>query len=226
MQSGLAFEEDYGTATSDVNVMLFRSRDTGAVAAKKTLAHEPGTHWSYSSGTTNLLARTLRGVLESNGREFPAFARNNLFSPLGAASVVMEPDASGVFIGSSFMYATAQDWARLGQLYMQDGVWNGERLLPAGWTDFVAEPAAASDGRYGGQFWLNRDGSSGRQRDLPALPEDMYYMSGHEGQYVFIVPSTDIIIVRLGVTRGVESSFAANAPLMERIYIAATAADA
>ena len=137
--------------------------------------------------------------------------------PIGAASVTLEPDASGGFIGSSFVYATARDWARLGQLYLQDGVWDGARLLPEGWTDYVRTPTPASDGEYGAQFWLNFDGADGRVRLVPGLPEEMYYFAGHEGQYVFIIPDKRMVIVRTGMTRG-RSSIEAVTPLGKEIY--------
>lgn len=217
MQSGLAFDENYASPNSDVNKMLFGSADAGAVGAAQPAIHAPGEYWSYSSGTTNLLSRTLKMTLEEHGVDYHSFGRSQIFDPVGAASVVMEPDASGVFVGSSFIYATAQDWARLGQLYLQDGVWNGERLLPESWAHFAAEPSGASDRQYGGQFWLNRDGANGRRRVAPGLPEDAYYMSGHEGQFVFIIPSADMIIVRTGLTRG-QSAIAVTAPVFADLY--------
>lgn len=201
MQSGLEFNESYGDPTSDVARMLFASREAGAVAAQKPLAHEPGEVWSYSSGTTNIVARTLAQVLKERGVDYFEFAREALFTPLGAASFTLEADSAGYSIGSSFAYATARDWARLGQLYLEGGVWNGERLLPQGWSDYVAKPTPASDGEYGAHFWLNRDGANGRMRWVPGLPETAYSMSGHEGQYVFIIPDKRMIIVRTGLTR-------------------------
>jgi len=222
MQSGLAFDEDYGSPGSDANIMLFASADMGAVAARKPLEHERGRHFNYSSGTSNLLSRTLKAQLEERGADYYRFAAQNIFEPIGAASAVMEADASGVFVGSSFVYATAQDWARLGHLYLQNGVWNGTRVLPDAWSGFVAAPAAASDGQYGAHFWLNRDGESGRKRVLPALPDTAYYMSGHEGQFTLIVPSADLVIVRLGQTRG-RSPLGAVSPMIAQIYEAATA---
>ncbi|MEM9496259.1 MAG: serine hydrolase [Pseudomonadota bacterium] len=201
MQSGLAFEEDYARSRSTVNRMLFESADAGAVAAREPMTAEPGEVWYYSSGTSNLIARALRNALAAKEIDIYAFAADVLFNPIGASSVVMEPDASGTPVGSSFVYATARDWARLGQLYLQEGVWEGQRILPGGWNDFVAEPAAQSDSQYGAHFWLNRDGGE-RARFMPALPESMYYMSGHDGQYVVIIPSKRTVIVRLGMTRG------------------------
>jgi len=201
MQSGLAFEEVYEDPSSDVSRMLFTAGDTGAAAAIKPLIHAPGEYWSYSSGTTNLVSRTLRQILHARGVDYHAFARDALFGPIGAASAVMEPDASGAYVGSSFVYATARDWAKLGQLYLQDGVWKGERLLPEGWTDYVRSPAPESDGQYGAHFWLNRPGAD-RARWIEGLPDDVYVMAGHEGQYVFIIPDKNAVIVRTRQTRG------------------------
>lgn len=201
MQSGLRFDETYGDPGSDVSAMLFRAREAGAVAAAEPLIHLPGETWSYSSGSTNLIARTLAQVLAARGVDYFEFARAALFAPLGATSFTLEPDSAGYSIGSSYVYATARDWARLGELYLEGGVWNGERLLPEGWSDYVSRPTPASDGEYGAHFWLNRDGADGRRRWVPGLPEDVYSMSGHEGQYVFIIPDKRMVIVRTGMTR-------------------------
>jgi len=219
MQSGLAFSEVYDDPASDASQMLFRARDAGGVAAKKPLLHPPGTHWSYSSGTTNLLQRTLRETLEGNDAGYHAFARDHLFEPLGMASAVLEPDASGAFIASSFMYATARDWAKLGLLYLDDGVLDGERLLPEGWSAYVAAPAPASNGFYGAQFWLNHPGTDGREKYMPGVPDEAYLMAGHEGQYVLIVPDKRLVIVRTGLTRGTEP-MPIVAPTFAAIYAA------
>jgi len=217
MQSGLAFSEVYDDPGSDVSKMLFRVRDAGAVAARKKLEHEPGSFWSYSSGTTNLIQRTLRDTLEANDIGYHAFAQDAVFAPIGAASFVMEPDSSGTFIGSSFVYATARDWAKLGGLYLNNGVAGGVRILPEGWSRYVATPAAASDGFYGGQFWLNHPGADGRPKYMPGVPDDAYLMAGHEGQYVLIVPDRNLIIVRTGLTRKTEP-MPAVAPTFAAIY--------
>ncbi len=201
MQSGLEFDESYDDPSSDVSTALFRAREAGAVAAGKSLIHRPGEVWSYSSGTTNLVARTLSQVLAARGIDYYQFAREALFAPLGATSFVLEPDSAGNSIGSSYIYATARDWARLGELYLEGGVWNGARLLPEGWTDYVRAPTPASDREYGAHFWLNLDGAKGRTRWVPGLPEEVYSMSGHEGQYVFIIPGKRAVVVRTGLTR-------------------------
>jgi CubicO group peptidase (beta-lactamase class C family) len=217
MQSGLAFEEDYADPLSDVNRMLFATRDAGSIAAGKPAIFEPGKHWAYSSGTTNLIQRTLRQVLGEHNVSYHSFARDRLFAPLGAASFTLEPDSSGNFIGSSFVYATTRDWAKLGLLYLDDGVWNGERLLPEGWTDYVKAPAAASDHFYGAQFWLNFDGADGRIRYMPGIPESAFLMAGHEGQYVLMAPDKNLVIVRTGMTRGREP-MPIVAPVFSAIY--------
>lgn len=217
MQSGLAFEEEYGKTRSDVNRMLFEMADAGALAAQRKAIHAPGETWAYSSGTTNLLSKTLRAVLTQAGVDYHAFPREAVFDPIGAESVVMEPDAAGNFIGSSFIYATARDWARLGQLYLNDGMWDGARILPEGWAAYVSTPAGASDNQYGAHFWLNRDGDGERKRFFPGVEEEMVFMAGHEGQYVFIIPSKRMVIVRLGMTRG-RPAMPDVAPLIADIY--------
>jgi CubicO group peptidase (beta-lactamase class C family) len=217
MQSGLAFSEDYGDAHSDVTRMLFRARDAAKVAAEKQLAHQPGDHWSYSSGTTNILQRALRQTLEAKGVSYHAFARATLFAPLGMASATIETDASGTFIGSSYVYATARDWAKLGALYLADGVAGDMRLLPEGWSAYVSAPAAKSDSAYGAQFWLNRPGAEGRAKYAPGLPDSAYFMAGHEGQYVAIIPDKNLLIVRAGTTRGAEPMTIV-APVFAAIY--------
>jgi len=196
MKSGLAFTERYDDPLSDVNVMLWTRGDTGAFAAAKPLAHPPGERWQYATGTTNILSRAMRDLL---GPEHAAFPRRALFAPVGMASAVLEPDASGTFVGSSFMYATARDWARLGLLFLGDGVWNGERVLPAGWARLAATPTVPG-ARYGTHWWL-RLKRPGGAAPLP-LPGDVFHASGHAGQNVTVVPSRALVIVRLGHSIG------------------------
>lgn len=203
MQSGLSWTEDYEDPTSDALRMLFLRPDCGAAAAEQPLGAPPGTVHEYSSGTSNLLCRILRATFRDE-HEALAFARQRLFAPLRMAGALLEPDGSGVYVGSSFGFATARDWAKFGLLYLQDGVWDGERLLPEGWVAGGLEPAANSRrGDYGAHLWLNR-GKPTDPADRPfrSLPQDVFYLSGFEGQYVVCFPSQDLVVVRLGCTPG------------------------
>jgi CubicO group peptidase (beta-lactamase class C family) len=198
MSSGLDFEESYspqGGATR----MLFNSADVAAAAAETPLREEPGSTWYYSSGTTNLISAHLRDLMGSDSA-YLRLPAERLFGPVGMHSAVLEPDAAGTFVGSSFMYATAQDWARFGLLYLRDGEWNGRRILPAGWVAWSMRPAPAAPlGRYGAQWWLNAGTAADpRQRPYPYLPQDLYWASGFQGQYVAVLPSHDLVVVRLG----------------------------
>lgn len=202
MTSGLAFDERSGPFVSDVNRMLLLSRDAGAYALSKPLRYEPGSQWRYSSGSTNIISLIVRRTLGANDAEYHAFPRRELFDKIGMSGAVMETDASGTFVASSFLYATARDWARFGLLYAQDGVWEGERILPQGWVAYSARPTGASPrGRYGAHFWTNGAGSDDKKRPYPGLPADMFYASGYEGQYIVIVPSRDLVVVRLGFNK-------------------------
>ncbi|WP_438753237.1 serine hydrolase domain-containing protein [Pararhizobium sp. O133] len=194
MQSGLQFNEDYGDVT-DVTRMLYLEGDMADFAADKSLEAKPGERFNYSSGTTTILSRLWMDTFGSV-REALTFPRVALFRPLGMTSAVLEPDAHGTFVGSSYMYATARDWGRFGLFLLQNGNWNGEQLLPNGFVDFMRTPTKASKGRYGaGQVWTQygRDGG-------PALPPDAYWMQGHDGQTVMLVPSLGLAVVRLGLT--------------------------
>lgn len=203
MSSGLKFDEPYDPG-SDSTAMLFESHDMGAYAASMPLAHPPGTVWSYSSGTANLLSRIAFQLSGGTLASYEAYAQSHLFGPAGMTSATFEPDESGNFVGSSYLYATARDWARFGLLYLDRGVINGHRLLRASWVDFVRTPAPADpDKGYGAQFWLNavEDG----RRQMPHLPADYFGAEGHNDQYVAIFPSRNAVIVRLGWTSGLHS---------------------
>ena len=201
MTPGLTFDEDYTSPLGDPIRMLFGEPSAPGFVRGKPMAHPPGDGWDYTSGTTNLLVWVLREAVDDDTR-WATLPRDALFKPLGMRSAVMETDAEGNFVGSSFMYATARDWARFGLLYLQDGQWQSEQLLPEGWVDFAREPAPhAPDGGYGAHFWLNRGDPDTGERPWPALPPDTYAASGYQGQEVVIVPSADLVVVRLGVSR-------------------------
>ena len=190
MQSGLEWNEDYGNR-SDVNLMLHREQDMGLYTLSKPLAHEPGTYWYYSSGSTNIVMRYLRGKFPSD-KAFLSYMRERLFDPLGIRNAVFEPDMSGTPVGSSYLYVTASDYARFGQLFLDDGCAGGERILPEGWVEYSSTPASASEGGYGSFFWLNRNGN------LPDAPQDTFSCQGHDGQEIYIIPSRGTVVVVLG----------------------------
>lgn len=201
MSSGLEFYEPYDPG-SDSTRMLFERHDMGAYAASKPLAHPPGTVWSYSSGTANILSRLVFQAAGGTLAGYEAYARAHLFAPAGMTSAVFQPDETGDFVGSSYLYATARDWARFGLLYLDRGTINGQRLLPESFVDFVRAPAPADPAKgYGGQFWLNGVGKDGA-RQFPHLPADAYAAEGHNGEFVEIVPSRKAVIVRLGWSTG------------------------
>jgi CubicO group peptidase (beta-lactamase class C family) len=190
MSSGLRFNETYG-AVSDVTRMLYLEPDMAAFARDQPLLHPPGEFWSYSSGTANILARIVQNAAGSTGAAYP---KQRLFDPLGMTSATMETDESGTLVGSSYMYATARDWARYGQFLLQQGVWQGREMLPPGYVAMMATPVASSRGQYGhGLVWLDRESGD-------KLPDDTFWMQGHDGQSVAIIPSRAMVVVRLGLT--------------------------
>lgn len=199
--SGLQFEEVYGSLRSDAVQMLFgpHGDDMGSYAAAKPLLGPPDSIWNYSSGTTNLLQRILRDSFEDL-ESYHAYVRERLFHPIGMTRSTIAADESGTLVGSSFGYATARDWLRFGLLFLNDGVWEGQRLLPPGWVDYSVTPTVADPhGRYGAHWWLN-GGPDAEVRPWPSLPPDAYRASGFEGQYLSIVPSRDLVVLRLGYT--------------------------
>jgi CubicO group peptidase (beta-lactamase class C family) len=198
MSSGLAFDESYDNPLADVTVMLFARGDMAKFAADKTLLHPPGTHWSYASGTSNIVAAVLRATF-ANEADYLRYPRERLFEPLGMGSAVIAPDASGTLVGSSLLYASARDFARLGLFYLQDGVWQGNRLLPEGWLAYSRTPTKdAPEQSYGAHMWLKLPQSDGYGE--PPMPDDSFYFLGHDEQVIAIVPSRDLVIVRLGRT--------------------------
>ena len=201
MSSGLRFDETYG-AVNDVSRMLFTATDTGAFAAASRLEAEPGTLWSYSSGTSNIIARALRESFAGDVGAFVRYVRERLFDPAHMTSAFFELDASETPIGSSFVFMTARDWARFGELHRNDGLSNGGRVLPKGWVRYVTTPTPrAPQGRYGAHWWLNAgDMGAPSNRQWPMLPADAYAARGYGGQWVLVIPSRELVIVRLGMS--------------------------
>jgi CubicO group peptidase (beta-lactamase class C family) len=190
MQSGLDWNEDYGNR-SDVTLMLHCESDMAHYAIKHRTFRPAGSLWYYSSGTTNIVSYLIRKQFDDD-KKYYLFAYEELFNKTGMSDAIFEVDPAGTVIGSSYLYATVRDYARFALLYQNDGVFNGERILPEGWVNYTLAEASASDGRYGSFFWINRG------RDLPSVPEDMYACQGHDGQRIFILPSQELIVIVLG----------------------------
>lgn len=205
MSSGLRFEERYDLPNADAIQMLFGSGrgNRGRYAATRGLAHPPDTAWSYSSGTSNLLQYAMLEIaFEGDLAAYLRFPHEALFGPTGMTSAVLEPDASGVYVGSSHMLATARDWARFGQLYLEEGRAGGRTVLSPGWVRYTRTPTPTNDeGIYGAHWWLNTDPVEGSRR-WPSLDPDVFAATGFEGQYVMVVPAHELVVVRLGVDRG------------------------
>lgn len=199
MSSGLAFGEYDFTPPSDLTSMLFLSPDSGGYAARMPLAHPVDTVWAYASGTTNMLSLILRQTYGDD--EYYALPYRELFAKIGMRSARPEADASGTFVFSSFLHATARDFARFGLLYMHDGVWQGERILPEGWCAYArtATPTAPQ-GQYGAHWWLpsHEERAKAADRGVP-LPVDAFHASGFEGQTITVLPSRKLVVVRLGL---------------------------
>mgnify|MGYP000262407587 CR=1 FL=1 len=201
MSSGLEFEEVY-EPLYDATDMLYGSADFAAFAAAKPPVAAPDAQWSYSSGTSNIVSRIVRTAIGGNQANYLKFIYRELFDRIGMTSAVVELDPSGTVVGSSYTVATARDWAKFGLLYLQDGVWKGERIFPEGWVNYSTTPTPmAPNGRYGAHVWLNAGTPSNPgNRRWPRLPRDMFLAQGFQGQRLIVVPSRDLVVVRLGLT--------------------------
>jgi CubicO group peptidase (beta-lactamase class C family) len=193
MRDGLDFTEDYeDPGSSDVLRMLFGDGqgDMASFAADRPLAAAPGTRFNYSSGTSNIVSGVV-GREVGVGEAYRQFLHDRLFDPLGMASATANLDDAGNWIAASYVYATARDYARFGLLYLRDGLWKGQRLLPEGWVDEGRTPRSVDpdDGDYYGAHWWTRDS-----------PFGTFWASGHEGQFIDICPVLDLVVVRMGRT--------------------------
>ncbi|HQZ24623.1 MAG TPA: serine hydrolase [Flavobacterium sp.] len=199
MNSGLEWEEDY-TKISDVTQMLFLDADMTKSQIDKPLVGKPNATWNYSSGTSNLLSGILRKQFKTH-QEYLDFWYSALIDKIGMSSMLVETDMAGNYVGSSYSWATTRDWAKFGLLYLHKGNWNGEQLFDENWAKYVATPTNGSNGDYGGHFWLNAGGY------YPDAPRDLYSANGYQGQRVFILPSHDLVIVRMGLSEEVKFDF-------------------
>ena len=195
MTSGLALDET-NSGFDPSSQMLYLHDDTAGFAARAAMIVPPGTRWAYSSPTTQLLARIIRDAV-GGPEQTLAFAWRELFNPLGMRHVTIEFDAAGTMLGSTYMLASARDWARFGLLYLNDGLIGGRRILHGDWVDLSA--AATLDTDYGAGFWTNRsEHPDAKGRVSLGIPRDAFFASGDLGQRIVILPTQHLVIVRLG----------------------------
>jgi CubicO group peptidase (beta-lactamase class C family) len=222
----LTFEENY-KIHGTVPHMLFASHDAALFASNvnsrtieqnavqdKKLSSDFNFDWYYSSGLSNILAKEVRDLFNDD-EKYWKFPQEAIFTPLGISSFTVQTDPSGTFVASSFSYGSARAWACVGQLFLQNGIWNGNHILSPSFVEFIQQPHTYSAGHYGGSFWLNPARVSVKEYNyLPlthskkvqqkwlvdSLPSDAYLMSGFDGQYTMIVPSANLVIARLGFT--------------------------
>jgi CubicO group peptidase (beta-lactamase class C family) len=199
---GSSLNASLASAIAPVNSMKFIARDMAGYAQRCALDAAPGSVWNYHDGNTVMLSRLIRDAVGGDAAAVLRFARRELFAPLGMADVTLEFDATGTPDGSSQMLAPARAWARFGQLYLDDGVVGGKRILPEGWVERSATPTPGGWVGIGAGFWTNRGDSFGAKfRTGHGWPADSFYASGTFGQYVIVLPSQRLVIVRFGVTR-------------------------
>jgi hypothetical protein len=196
MTSGLRLDET-GSGFDPSNLMFYDEPDMAAYASRAELVAPPGTRFAYSSASTHLVARVVRDAVGGTGEAVQRFAREELFAPLGMRDVTLEMDATGTPVGGHYLFASARDWARFGQLYLDDGVVGGRRILPEGWVRWST--AATLDTDYGAGFWTSHnDGAHAAFAKREGIPNDAYYALGNLGQRVAVLPTHRLVIVRLG----------------------------
>lgn len=200
MRDGLDIDEGY-EPTGQVVKMLYGEPNMAAWAAGQKLETTPGTEWEYLSATSNILAAVVRGQFATEA-EYLAYPEATLFGPMSTKTATLETDTDGTWVGSSYLWASVGDWAKFGQMMLEDGQWQGQQVIPTGWWELAGTQALPSGegAGYGAQTWLRGNPVAGKCRDYPGVPEDTLGMGGHWGQTVAMVPSYDAVIVRLGWT--------------------------
>ena len=193
MRDGLDFAEDYDDPeTSDVLQMLFGrgQADMAAFAADRPLAAPPGARFAYTTGASMVVSGIVARVL-GPGAPYRDYVVRRLFEPLGMTTAEADFDDAGTWVAGSYVRATAHDFARFGLLYLRDGHWDGQRLLPEGWVDYgrTARSVDPDDGNLFGAHWWTRD-----------EPLGTFWAAGHDGQYIDVCPALDLVVVRLGRT--------------------------
>ena len=193
MSSGLEWVENYFTI-SEATVMLMQSDDMFLSVTRCPLEYEPGSHWNYSSGDANLLSGILRQAI-GDRQEYLGYAYTRIFHRIGMLNTMVETDASGLFVASSFSYGSTRDWARFGLLFLNQGIFEGDTVLNPEWVEYMRTPAPASNGKYAATFWLEEPSE---ERALVDVPDDVFFADGFLGQRVYIIPSKDLVVVRMG----------------------------
>ncbi|MBC7578337.1 MAG: serine hydrolase [Tardiphaga sp.] len=198
---GSSLSASLASTVAPVNRMKYIEPDMAGFAEAAALDTPPGTAWNYHDGNTVILSRLIRDAVGGDAAAVLRFARSELFDPLGMRKVTLEFDATGTPEGSSQMLAPARAWARFGQFYLDDGVVGGKRVLPAGWVERSVTPTAGVWVGIGAGFWTNRGASFGATfRRSRGWPADSFYASGTFGQYVVVLPSQRLVIVRFGIS--------------------------
>lgn len=193
MSSGLEWVENYFTI-SDATIMLMQSDDMFSSITSCELAHEPGSYWNYSSGDANLLSGLIRkavGDLDA----YHGYAYTHLFHRIGMLNTMVETDASGLFVASSYSYGSTRDWARFGLLFLNEGIFAGDTVLSPEWVEYMRTAAPASKGTYGATVWLKEPDA---ENALVDVPDDVFFADGFLGQRVYVIPSRELVVVRMG----------------------------
>jgi CubicO group peptidase (beta-lactamase class C family) len=190
MNAGLQWVENYFNL-SEVTKMLYMRGDMYRYSITAPPENKPDSVWYYASGMANIISGIIRKTFR-NDIEYHEFPYTELFDKIGMTSAVMETDASGNFVVSAYCFATPRDWARFGMLYLNNGIFEGDTILPEWWVKYTTTPAIGSDGNYGAFFWL------WNQTKFPDVPADMYFCDGFLGQRIFIIPSKKLVVVRMG----------------------------
>jgi CubicO group peptidase (beta-lactamase class C family) len=214
MASGLAFDEGY-EGESDISNMLYLTPDASAFARSREMAHKPGTVFNYSTGDTQILSSVIQNAVGDEAQDAYDFYQQELFHKLGINKAIVEHDASGTFIGGARMFMRPRDWAKIGLLMAQEGEWRGEQIVSSDWVEEMLAPSPA-DSTYGGQVWLYEAETFGEE-----FPNDAYVLWGVLGQMIVVVPSEDLVVVRMGakgsdLPQGIELDIFFN-PVLEMI---------
>lgn len=195
--TNLGFKPEKFTKENEHMRVYFDSINVLDHAVNQPQKVPPNTRWSYLNSDPLTLGKIIRDTVEAQGEDYLTFPQRALFDRIGARSPVLETDAWGNFILSGYDYLSARDWVRFGLLYLNDGVWQDKRILPTGWTQFVSTPAPADAKKhYGGMFWLNQP------LTMNQIPKDAYWSAGFMGQITMIIPSRDLVVVRMGPSPG------------------------